>query len=176
MEEQTIGTFWAQVQFLFLFFSDRHTLDFLQMKCNPANKKKCGLIYTVNSSLFRSYCCCFPFADVNWRGLHIFLFLSYQVIKCVLLSLFFLFLNIWQVNTGKFLTIRCLVKLLLFCETFCKWLRRPHIYNSSSFWGVVSGCYECDATVAMNGCYVGRDIVNGCYVRRELLLRTSWML
>ena len=37
-EEWTIGTFCAQVQFLFLF-SHRRTLKFLEMKCNPTNKK-----------------------------------------------------------------------------------------------------------------------------------------
>ena len=39
IEERTICTLRYQVQFLFLFFSDRRTLKFLKMQCNPTNKK-----------------------------------------------------------------------------------------------------------------------------------------
>ena len=37
MEERTIGMFWGQVQLLFL--TDRCSLKFIKMKCNPTNKK-----------------------------------------------------------------------------------------------------------------------------------------
>ena len=43
MEEQIIGTFWGQVQFLFLFFPDCLTSKFLEMKCNPTNRKTVAL-------------------------------------------------------------------------------------------------------------------------------------
>ena len=43
MEEQTIGMFCGQVQFL--FFPNRHMLKFLEMKCNPTNKNY-GIIHT----------------------------------------------------------------------------------------------------------------------------------
>ena len=46
MEERTLGTGRGQIQFFFFFFffSDRRTLKFLKMKCNPTNKKNCGLM------------------------------------------------------------------------------------------------------------------------------------
>ena len=34
IKEQTNGTFWGQVDFLFLFFHDCRTLKFLKRKCN----------------------------------------------------------------------------------------------------------------------------------------------
>ena len=37
IDKQTHGTFWSQVQFL--FFSDRHTLKFLKVKCNQIHQK-----------------------------------------------------------------------------------------------------------------------------------------
>ena len=49
--------FWAQVQFL--FFPDGHTLKFLEIKCNPTNKKsvalECGMFRSqvVDSSRFQ---------------------------------------------------------------------------------------------------------------------------
>ena len=45
-EEQTIGMFRDQFQLLFLFFPDRRTLKFIEMKCNPTDSKYCGLSKT----------------------------------------------------------------------------------------------------------------------------------
>ena len=48
-KNEQLVCFEAKFNFYFLFFPDRHTLKFLKMKCNPTNKKNCGLMWTDGS-------------------------------------------------------------------------------------------------------------------------------